>query len=140
MQKLIDITGLTITIEPYTYNTSDDYWDANWLSIAVLAKTPHSKIKFDGPYLRTDEILKLKNAISSFITDKLETVTLTTTEPAIEEIRFERDGESMILKLILKPHDFAATHKIQFDLSQEDINGIYQSVTEACELYKVRYL
>ena len=55
-------------------------------------------------------------------------------------ILFECQGDNVLLDLVFRPHSYAETHEMQFEISKTELDSTYQQTKELCEQYPVRGL
>ena len=120
----VTIAGLSIWALSWQFPESGDYWDGNWINILALAEAPGAHVSVQGPWLRNDEVVRLRDQLLTVNRDLKGEAELACMEPALSAKLTCKSLGRVEVVVEITPDHLSQAHRFVFELDQTYLGPI----------------
>jgi hypothetical protein len=137
----IQLGPLDLSIKSYADDVSEDFYEANWLNIAVQCKTDEGEVAFQSPCLMTTDIFDFMDEINDLLAGMGRQAYLVSLEPQVD-VRIARgDGPDVFtLDVELTPdaQDDEGIYDVAVIVSRAEVEAMAKQAEAVVEAFPVR--
>jgi hypothetical protein len=132
---------LSLRVKSYADDVSKDFYEANWLNIAVKCATDDGKVAFQSPCLMTTDIFDFMDEMNDLLAGQGRQAYLVSLEPQVD-VRIARgDGPDMFtLDIELTPNadDDEDIYDVATIVTRAEIEAMAKQAEQVVEAFPVR--
>jgi hypothetical protein len=132
---------LTLSVKSYADDVSSDFYEANWLNIAVKCPTDEGDVAFQSPCLMTTDLFDFMDEINDLLAGQGRQAYLVSLEPQVD-VRIARgDGpDTFTLEVELTPNadDDEDIYGLSTIVTRVDVEGYIVQAEKIIEAFPVR--
>lgn len=134
----LSVGGLTLFIEERANNNSDDYWDANWLTVRAECRGKNSLVSVTGPILHLSEVAALKVGCARLAAGEITETGLFCMEPNLKIELWSVPGGQLIGKIRITPDHKSEMHDFGFAMDAGELAAVETACSLVLEHYPMR--
>ena len=132
---------LSLSVKSYADDVSKDFYEANWLNIAVQCPTDEGNVAFQSPCLMTTDLFDFMDEINDLLAGQGRQAYLVSLEPQVD-VRIARgDGPDVFtLEVELTPNadDDEDIYGLSTTVTRADVQGYIAQAEKIIEAFPVR--
>ncbi|MFT4707204.1 MAG: hypothetical protein ACI9PU_001044 [Ascidiaceihabitans sp.] len=132
---------LTLSVKSYADDVSSDFYEANWLNIAVKCPTDEGDVAFQSPCLMTTDLFDFMDEISDLLAGQGRQAYLVSLEPQVD-VRIARgDGpDTFTLEVELTPNaeDDEDIYDAATIVTRAEVEAMVKQAEQVIEAFPVR--
>ena len=114
----LKLAGLSLWATAREFEQSDDFWDGNWLKVRARVEAPGSYVETVGPWVRSDELARFSDQLTTLVRDLKGTAELDCIEPMLSaKVEIGVRGE-VTVTVEITPDHLTQRHWFEFSIDQ----------------------
>ena len=131
------IIGLSVWVLSRGFDSSDDYWDGNWLLVRALCEAHGAVVETTGPILHLGELEQWLHELRAAHSSLNGIATLECTEPNLSVSLSLTQGNGELV-VDLTPNHMMQKHRFRFEIDQSYLPALCSELERLLARYPIR--